>query len=525
MRVKILICLVAEAFITIQSCQEPSDKEWFVDLESMSIYDYMVLNESQFSSFLKILEADSLDMTLSAYNPKGSGYTVFLPTNQAINHYINNSSNYSSLNDLLSDRQDVSEFARYHVVPECILTSDFPFGALHIYNLSGERLVVNFIIGTDSAYYKINNQVPIIKKDIELTNGCIHILGGILLPITYTNYDWLAQDPGLSIFKSLIDTTGLDEVIDINVEGDGGYSYQSTLLVEPDSVYHKFNIFSLEDLIAEINPEYNDYTNEWNPLYYYAAYHILEGTWFLNDFVDNHLYDYGTLTGERILISGAGNEIKINPGEEILDTIFEQGDTIIIDYVDFLYDESNVVTQNGAAHFINRILKTDLPHGEPARQSHSFQFYEELLIWDYSREEGEYLIEDTSLLDVITWSGTDLYYVKSNYRECPAWNEDFLLLHGDFYISYSLPEIDTGKFIMYLGAEANSEANAMIEVYLDGNNIGGTIDLRSSGNQRNPFLQIDLGVVSILSNEGHLVEIESSVPGRFIWDYILFEPI
>ena len=133
------------------------------------------------------------------------------------------------------------------------------------------------------------------------------------------------------------------------------------------------------------------------------------------------IVDYGTLTGERILIRGAGNEIKINPGKEILDTIFEQGDTIIIDYVGFLYDESNVITKNGAVHFINRILTTDLPSGAPpeeqVRLSYLFQFYEEPLISDYRQEEGEYLIEETSLLNVIIWSGTDLYYIKSNRQE------------------------------------------------------------------------------------------------------------
>jgi hypothetical protein len=255
---------------------------------------------------------------------------------------------------------------------------------------------------------------------------------------------------------------------------------------------------------------------------------ILEDTWFLNDFVDNHLRKYRTFTGELIEISGAGNDIEVNPGKIIYDTIFEKNDTILIDYVGFLYDESNFITQNGAVHFMNRILTTDLPAGipppEPVRQSYWFQFYEESLISDFRGTEGEYLIEDTSWLDLITWSGTDLYYIKGNSQECPARDDDFLLLEGDFYISYSLPEIDTGMYTMYIGAEKYSEANAMIEVYLDGNNIGGTLDLRTGGSQQKPFTRIQLGEVSIPSYEGHCIEIESSVPGRFLWDYILFKP-
>jgi hypothetical protein len=346
------------------------------------------------------------------------------------------------------------------------------------------------------------------------------VLDGILSPVTYSHDDWLLQDPGLSIFKSLMDTTGI---------GNAGSHYRSTLLVEPDSVYHKCNIFSVEDLIAEISPSYTNYTSESNPLYYYAAYHMLYGTWFLNDFVDNYVAYYSTLAGEPILIEWTGMKILINPGAAILDTIIHDVDTTLIDYVGFLYDESNVVTRNGAVHFINWILTTDLPPEVPPEdttmQSQVFQFYEAPIIRNYEREGGEYLIEDSSLVDVMTWSGSDLYYIKSNRQECRARNEDFLLLDGVFNISYALPEIDTGQYVMHVGAEAHSEANAQVEVSFDGNQLGGIIDLRTGGTQEEPFIQVELGVVSIREMKDHVVEIETAVPGRFLWDFVLFEPI
>ena len=513
----IFLCLAFISFATNQSCEDPRTKEEFIDLDRISIYDFMVLNESRFSSFLRILEADNLDMTLSAYNPIGSGYTLFLPTNQVIDDYIAHGSEYLSLNDLLSDSLKVSEIARFHVVPESIPTHMFPFGALQDYNLAGERLNVSFVIETDSAYYKINNYAPILNRDIKLFNGYIHILDGILLPVTYSNFDWLDQDPQLSIFRSLMDTTGLDEFNDL-----------STLLVEPDSVYHKYQIFNLEDLIAEISPVFSDYTNDWNPLYYYAANHILEETWFLNDFINKYIDQYSSLAGEEILIDGSGMEIMINPMVVPLDTIIVEGDSTRLEFVGFLYDESNIITQNGAVHFIDRILTTDLPSGvppeDPAKPSRWFQFYEESLIKEYRKNQGEYLIEDSSLLEFITWSGSDLYYIKSNPQECQARNRDFFFLNGDFYISYEIPEIDTGTYGIFLGAEAYSEANATVDVYLDGNIVGDSVNLVSGGSQTNPFVQIDLGEVEILSINNHKIEIESSVPGRFLWDYIHFKP-
>ena len=52
-----------------------------------------------------------------------------------------------------------------------INSNDFPFGALPAYTLSDDFLTVSFVIETDTSYYKINNQAPVIKPNIELSNG------------------------------------------------------------------------------------------------------------------------------------------------------------------------------------------------------------------------------------------------------------------------------------------------------------------------------------------------------------------
>ena len=54
----------------------------FEDQEQMTIYDYIVAHEDIYSDFLRILEKGGIDKTLSAYNPNGVGYTLFLPDNQ-----------------------------------------------------------------------------------------------------------------------------------------------------------------------------------------------------------------------------------------------------------------------------------------------------------------------------------------------------------------------------------------------------------------------------------------------------------
>ena len=130
----------------------------FEDQEQMTIYDYIAANPDQYSDFMKILEKGGIDKTLSAYNPHGVGYTLFLPDNDAIQQFIDESDQFSTLDDLLNNAEYVSIISRYHAVNMSINSNDFPFGALPAQTLSYDYLTVSFVIETDTSYYKINNQ-------------------------------------------------------------------------------------------------------------------------------------------------------------------------------------------------------------------------------------------------------------------------------------------------------------------------------------------------------------------------------
>jgi len=502
------------------SCNEPPEiNPGFEDMEQMTIYDYIVENQSEYSSFLSILQKGGIDKTLSAYNPDGIGYTLFLPDNNAINRFIEDYTQFSSLDDLLNDQEYASVLSRYHVVNMAIDANDFPFGALPEYTLSDDLLTVSFIIETDTAYYKINNQAPVVKENIELSNGFIHLIGESLIPVTFTSYQWLEQHSEFSIFLATINATGLKETIDINVKDETTDLKPFTLFIEPDSIFNKNNIFSFEDLASLISPDNSDYTSTLNPLYNFAAYHIVAESYFLDDFVEIST-NYPTYSEVPLHIDGTGLDIVINKGKEIFDSIIIPPDTTIIDFVGFYYDFSNVLTQSGAIHFINQILKQQ----SPSRADMTFEFYEESLLNEYRLEDGTYLVEDTSWLDVIKWWGTDLFFVEAG-EDNTAWGDDYLFMDGDFIISYNIPKIVQGKYTAILGAEAYNYANAVVEVYIDGKNTGRLFDLATGGSSSWPFTGIELGTVNFTRYEEHTIEVRSLIPGRFCWDYIRFEPL
>lgn len=494
----------------------------FEDMEQFTIYDYLMQNETEFSSFLAILKAGELDKTLSAYNPNGINYTLFAPDNKAVDDFIKSSGKFSSLDALLQDKAYAAALARYHVVNQGTSTYDFPFGAFNEATLSGDFLNVNFILAKDTTYYKINNQAPVTKANVELSNGYVHVIGVMLTPITLNSYNWLKNNPSFSILTSAIEATGYKELIDVNMKDENATLRPFTVLAEPDAVYKQANINNLQDLANLVSPGNTDYKNPDNPLNRFVGYHLLIDNVFLDDFVGRST-NFNTYADIPLTINGVGLEIIINKGKEIFEEKInpQTGDTTIIDYIGMDYDASNVITQSGAIHFIDRVMKVQTP----TRAIVTYEFYDEPALEEYRREGGSFLIENEELMRNVSWSGSKLFYVKSFDDAERSWSKDYLQIEGDFEISYKLPKIIQGKYDVFLQADGFGGQNALVEVFIDGIKLGGLIDFTRGGNAGNPWVRYRVGSIDFKRYAGHTVTLKTLIPGRLKWDYIRFEPI
>lgn len=509
------------AFSMQYSCKKSVVDAEFKDMLKYSAYDYLAANEADYSSFIKILQAGDLDKTLSAYNPVGDNYyTLFAPDNKAVDAFIKESGQYSSLDDLLKDKVYVSALARYHVLEFGVRTNDFPFGAFSQPTLTGDFLNVNFILGTDTTYYKINNQSPVTKANIKVSNGFVHEIGNMLTPITLNSYGWLKKNSDYSILTAAIEATGINKIIDVDMKLKDQTLRPFTMLVEPDAVYKKGNINSFDDLAKEISPGRTDYTNSTNPLNLFVGYHILTQKVFLNDIVGNAT-NYNTFADIPLNINGNGIDILINKGKDTLDIKVVNGDTTIIDFVGINYDASNVVTQSGAIHFIDQVMKPQIP----TRADVSFEFAEEPILDEYRQKIGTYLIEDHTLMKYVTWSGAKLSYVKLIETDYTASKSDYLEIYGDFTVAYQIPKIIQGKYNVILQAHGNSYDNAVVELSIDGNKLGAAVDMSTGGSSDWPFHSYNVGTVDFKKYDSHIVQIKSLIPGSLKWDYIRFEPI
>ncbi|MDP3643889.1 MAG: fasciclin domain-containing protein [Bacteroidota bacterium] len=504
----------------LYSCKRTPVIAGFEDMEQFTIYDYLMQNQKDFSSFLAILKAGNLDKTLSAYNPNGIDYTLFAPDNKAVDAFLKSGGQYSTMDALLKDKAYVSALARYHVVNMGTSTYEFPFGTFSEPTLSGDFLNVNFILAKDTTYYKINNQAPVSKANIELSNGYIHVISTMLTPITQNSYGWLKLNPSFTILTEAIEATGYKGIIDKDMKDVKVTLRPFTVLAEPNSVYKKRNVNNFQDLAKLISPGRTDYTNSTNPLNLFVGYHILNESSFLNE-LQGRTTNYNTFADIPLTINGLGLDIVINKGKEVFDVIIRNQDTTIIDYVGLDYDASNVITQSGAIHFIDQILKPQVP----SRAIVTYEFWDEPALAEYRRKGGSYLIENEALMYNVKWSGAKLYYVKSFDESERAWSKDYLQIDGDFNISYQVPKIIQGKYNVFLGADAFSSANALVEMYVDGTKLGGLIDLTRGGNSSWPYVQYKVGAIDFKKYAAHTITIKTLIPGRFRWDYIRFEPI
>jgi len=351
-----LIALVGLLLLVVR-CEKEKPRAGFYNVDVVSISEFVLdTTNNMFTKFGQILQTANMVNALASYNPAGNNFTLFLPTDDAIDRFVENSDEYADFDELLADRDYVASLARYHVVMLELKTNDFPYGALPDTTASGDYLTIGIDVSHDSSVYMVNNVAPIVQPNIELINGTVHVISEMLEPVVLSSYEWLEKEDGFLILTKALEITGLNDTMGIYTLNSDGISVENvyTMLVEHDSIYHKRGIYTVEDLIDTIvgDPDRNNYTEPDNPLYQFAAYHILENRYFLDAIKTSN---YNTFANFPVSIT-SGIELMVNKGSRIYDTIITYPDTVIIDYSKIIVEKSNILTKNGAIHFVDEMM-------------------------------------------------------------------------------------------------------------------------------------------------------------------------
>jgi uncharacterized surface protein with fasciclin (FAS1) repeats len=103
---------------------------------------------------------------------KGEGpFTVFAPTDEAFSKIP-----ADQLNALLADKEALTKVLTYHVVPGKVMAKD-------VIKLSSAQTVQGQSLSIDaSSGVKVDN-ARVLKTDIETSNGVIHVIDSVMLPM------------------------------------------------------------------------------------------------------------------------------------------------------------------------------------------------------------------------------------------------------------------------------------------------------------------------------------------------------
>jgi len=343
---KVLISGLA-LILLIGSCDTRREELDWMNEDNMSISQYLEQNQEEYSKFTRLLEEGKLISTLYAYNPYGIDYTLFLPTNDAIDKYISQNPKYTSFEELLKDTGFVKTLTRYHTVNRKLHTDEFPDGALEDMTLTGDRLITGFYAEGNNQLIKINNVAPIIKSNLKMTNGYIHVISEVLEQVKITGYDWLQQQKDYTILAQAVKLSGIQSRL---------WWKEYTIFAEHDSVYHQSGIYNVNDLVKRIATPGLAVSDRNNAFYLFTAYHFVGGDYYMNDFNWGYA-KYTTLATGKPISVNVGVNVQINEG---IDTygyrVSDSGDTTLIDFISPIWVKSNIMTSTGPVHSISDIL-------------------------------------------------------------------------------------------------------------------------------------------------------------------------
>lgn len=514
------IYLFIALIFTIASCK-PDDVEdvLFTGDNYKNIMQY-INDNPDYELFKQIVVSGKMVDALSSYNSNGGvNYTLFLPTNEGVNKYIDESFRFASIDDLINNSDYCAEIVRYHLVNGRIPSFDFPNGALAEKTISNFYLTISFKESDKGVLFSVNDESQVTTTNIDLDNGIVHIIDKMLEPVVFTSFEWIESNSNFSIFTELLSSCGLADTLNaFELDELGRKIYNEfTLFAESNALYASNGINSFTDLVNTIGTNENassDLKDASNLVNQYARYHILEKSLFLDELTTDVYNTYGDLPVSVDL----SNVLKINAQSKVYEQIIDNGDTTVIDYLQIKIDESNIVTRSGAIHQLDHLLFPYLP----GRKTVTYQFYEEPIINAIKNYEGSYLIS-TDELEFINLTGSSrLTYTKSTTDVPGASSRDYITLSGDIDFSFVTTKILSGRYQLKLVLERGASNFASVQSFVDDKKVGVVIDLTKDSRT---FRTFTVGTVEFSEYSTHVVRISTVIPGYVSIDRIIFEPI
>lgn len=533
--------------IWMSGCSDEPDAENYYTFKGEMMGEYLT-SRPQFSQYATIVERAGLMKLLSAYGT----YTCFAPTNEAIDTYLKGRG-LASIDQLT--KEDCDTIARTHLVNNVFSTANMGDGVLATANMNRRYIEISHGLDADSnmvVYLNEDAHILYELQDDSVDNGIMQPVNKVLESSNRMIVDLMKLNPEISLFVDALKATGLSDSLylyrddswdptpyprwyyssDINSESatvPEEMLYGFTIFAEPDIVYAKYGIETLEKLYEKacelydpVYPEevgqpwhsFDQLTDRRNPLNRFVSYHILG----CNVISKEKLTPYNVLNSNGLV--DIGIETTVNNPEDWYVTLLNQ--TMInvqkltvgkylgagkrnAHYVNRRYDsqfkhEGAMVSKvtdykssalNGIYFYVDDIVafdqKTQLEVQNKRIRMDFATLFPELITngirlngdptrgHDEAERYGKNFYFPEGYLKGVKVNGYLLYRRPHNHYRC--FQGDEMNLQGEYDVTFRLPPVPSeGEYQIRLGY-APSETRGIGQVYFDNQPQGIPIDM------------------------------------------------
>ncbi len=262
--------------IGFNGCQKIKLKE--TTTEDVNLLEFLRNDSTQrFTELVSIIDKIGYSSFLNAYGT----YTLFAPTNKAINDYLKEKG-VSSIQDL--SKEKLKEIVNLHLLSEEVFTDDFIDGKLPSATMEGQFLVTNVKNIDGKTAYIVNRQANILERDIQVGNGIIDIIDAVLTPAKKTISELLDENSDYSIFTQALKETGYYDTLDRVIKINDTTTRWFTVIAESNLALKDSGIYSYQDLKKEYS-NLGEPSNPKDSLNLFVRYHILPGLKYMSDLV------------------------------------------------------------------------------------------------------------------------------------------------------------------------------------------------------------------------------------------------
>lgn len=495
-----LVFLIALVF---QNCTEQKIKE-STD-ETLNITDYLRDTE-EYSMFLEVLELTNYASFMNTYGT----YTFFLPTNDAVKEYLKDVGANSVKDVPVTDLQNI---VKLHILSQKINTTAFTDGKIAVPSLYGQFLVTGATNKNGASSTTVNKSASILKSNIEVGNGVIHVIDKVLRIADKTLAKTIEQDTNLSLFAEALKITGwydvLDKPIDYTTNDIDSYL---TVLAQTNDAFEAAGIHNIDELKAKYS-HLHEPLNPKDSLNLFVSYRILPKLQYLADVaISPALVTKAPLE----VISAKLDKDVILLNEEVFNGVLEKG-------VAITREKSDITASNGVLHLVgaNFAIKKRLPAPVYFDFCDQNEFRQLTSIFRITGGAPRTALAKSLFKDV-TWDGTDaISYFKDPARGGTVgfgWHGDCLeitkfrdgLVQN---ITFNTPVIIKGKYKLWISYRGQDSKVGLVKVFVDGVEMSRQINMLENGNK---FTNIEDRVLESQGYKRHIQPSSSKMNCRLV---------